>query len=83
MDMTAKRKMNGLRMKHQNSASSVSRSFIYSNFQSLVSVAGCSSSAWQAMAHSTFASVHRKRVTDGMNLNYTIGCYPCHRKQTV
>ena len=35
MDMTAKRKRNGLRMKHQNSASSVSRSFISSNFPSV------------------------------------------------
>ena len=31
MDMTAKRKRNGLRMKHQNSASSVSRSFSLSS----------------------------------------------------
>ena len=31
----------------------------------------------------TFASVHRERVAGGMNLNYTIGCYPCHRKQTM
>ena len=30
-----RRKMNGLRMKHQNSASSVSRSFISSNFPSV------------------------------------------------
>ena len=33
--------------------------------------------------YATFASVHRERVADGMNLNYTIGCYPCHRKQTM
>lgn len=30
----------------------------------------------------TFASEHREQVAGGMNLNYTIGCYPCHRKQT-
>lgn len=24
--------------------------------------------------YATFASVHRERVADGMNLNYTIGC---------
>ena len=26
-------------------------------------------------SHATFASVHRERVADGMNLNYTIGYY--------
>ena len=31
----------------------------------------------------TFASVHRERVADGMNLNYTIGCRFCHRKETT
>jgi len=31
----------------------------------------------------TFASEHREQVAGGMNLNYTIGCYPCHRKQTM
>lgn len=31
----------------------------------------------------TFASVHRERVTDGMKLNNTIGCYPCHMKRTA
>lgn len=36
MDLTAKRKRNGLRMKHQDSASSVSRSFsLYSDFPSV------------------------------------------------
>ena len=35
MDLTAKRKRNGLRMKHQDSASSVSRSFISSDFPSV------------------------------------------------
>lgn len=34
-------------------------------------------------AAATFASVHRERVADGMNLNYTIGCRLCHRKQTM
>ena len=33
--------------------------------------------------YATFASVHRERVADGMNLNYTIGCRFCHRKQTM
>ncbi|MDY3104573.1 MAG: hypothetical protein SOW45_07740 [Prevotella sp.] len=33
--------------------------------------------------YATFASVHRKRVADGMNLNYTIGYYPCHRQQAM
>ena len=31
----------------------------------------------------TFVSEHRELVTDGMNFNYTIGCYPCHRKQAM
>ena len=31
----------------------------------------------------TFASEHRERVADGMNLNYTIGCRLCHKKQTM
>ena len=44
-----RRKMNGLRMKHQNSASSVSRSFISSDFPSVAcSVVGCLSSVWSA-----------------------------------
>ena len=44
-------KRNGLRMKHQCSASSVSRSSISSDFrQSLVSVAGCPKCVWQAVA---------------------------------
>ena len=47
MDMTAK-KRNGLRMKHQNSASSVSRSFLLISRQSLVFVAGCPTSVWSA-----------------------------------
>ncbi|WP_232430980.1 hypothetical protein, partial [Parabacteroides distasonis] len=25
----------------------------------------------------------RERVAGGMNLNYTIGCYHCHKKQTM
>ena len=33
--------------------------------------------------YATFASVHRERVAGGMSLNYTIGFYPCHKKQTM
>ena len=33
--------------------------------------------------YATFASVHRERVADGISLNYTIGCYHCHKKQTM
>lgn len=35
-------------------------------------VVGCLSNVWQ-----------RKQMADGMNLNYTIGYYSCHRKQTT
>ena len=31
----------------------------------------------------TFTSMHRKRVADGINLNYNIGCYYYHKKQTM
>ena len=31
----------------------------------------------------TFASEHRERVAGGMNLNYTIGCRLCHKKQKM
>ena len=110
---SAKRKRNGLRMKHQYSASSVSRSFFLLIFrQSLVSVRGCLSSVWQAVTrfsgrirsaggrfcpkrpcrltlplpsepHATFASVRRKQVAGGMYINYTMGCYPCHKRRTL
>ena len=33
--------------------------------------------------YATFASVYRERVADGISLNYTIGYYSCHRKQTT
>ena len=50
MDLQRKEKRNDLRMKYQNSASPVSRSFscLLISRQSLVSVAGCLSSVWQA-----------------------------------
>jgi len=49
---SGKKKRNGLRMKYQYLTSSVSRSFLFFCFfrQSLVSVAGCLSSVWQAVA---------------------------------
>lgn len=31
----------------------------------------------------TFASEHREQVTDGMKLNYTIGCFLCYKRQTM
>ena len=106
MDLTAKRKRNGLRMKHQDSASSVSRSFSLSSdfpsvacfrcrmpFERMVGrgkVFGLNTLrrrkilpetalppdlAAAIKPYATFASVHRERVADGMNLNYTIGYY--------
>lgn len=33
--------------------------------------------------HATFASVHREQVADRMNLSYTIGCRPCHKRRTM
>ena len=49
---SGKKKRNGLRMKYQYLTSSVSRSFLFFCFfrQSLVSVAGCLSSVWLAVA---------------------------------
>ena len=113
MDMTAKRKRNGLRMKHQNSASSVSRSFISSNFPSVAcfrcrmpfermagrgKVFGLNTLrrrkilpetalppdlATAIKPCATFASEHREQVAGGMNLNYTIGCSLCHKRETM
>lgn len=34
-------------------------------------------------SHATFASVHREQVADGMNINYTIGCFPCHKRRAM
>ncbi|RGK88361.1 hypothetical protein DXC91_02075 [Bacteroides uniformis] len=31
----------------------------------------------------TFASEHREQVTGGMNFNYTIGCFLCHKKRIM
>lgn len=100
-------------MKHQYPASSVSHSFLSSDFppvacfrcrilfkrmagsdkvfglntllrrKILPETALLPDLAAAIKPYATFASVHRERVTDGMNLNYTIGCYPCHRKQTM
>ena len=114
MDLTAKRKRNGLRMKHQDSASSVSRSFSLSSdfpsvacfrcrmpFERMVGrgkVFGLNTLRRSVFSPkrlcrltlplpsvpcATFASEHREQVTDGMNLNYTIGCFLCHRIQTM
>lgn len=33
--------------------------------------------------HATFASEHRERVADGMNISYTIGCSPCRKRRTM
>ena len=52
----------------------VCKPFLSSAFthQLLIFVVGCLSNVWQ-----------RKQVADRMNLNYTIGYYSCHRKQTT
>ncbi|KAB4296909.1 hypothetical protein GAO30_03095 [Bacteroides thetaiotaomicron] len=33
--------------------------------------------------YTTFASGHRERVADGMNISYTIGCCPCRKRRTM
>ena len=102
MDLTAKRKRNGLRMKHQDSASSVSRSFSLSSDFPSVACFRCRMPFERMVGRgkvfglntlrrrkilpetalppdlataikpcATFASEHRERVADGMNLNYT------------
>ena len=114
MDLTAKRKRNGLRMKHQDSASSVSRSFSLSSDSPSVACFRCRMPFERMVGRgkvfglntlrrrkilpetalppdlattikpcATFAFVHREQVIDGMDFNYTIGCSPCHRKQTM
>ena len=114
MDLTAKRKRNGLRMKHQDSASSVSRSFSLSSDFPSVACFRCRMPFERMVGRgkvfglntlrrrkilpetacrltfplpsvpcATFASEHREQVTDGMNLNYTIGCFLCHKIQTM
>ena len=114
MDLTAKRKRNGLRMKHQDSASSVSRSFSLSSDFPSVACFRCRMPFERMVGRgkvfglntlrrrkilpetacrltfplpsvpcATFASEHREQVTDGMNLNYTIGCFLRHRIQTM
>lgn len=114
MDLTAKRKRNGLRMKHQDSASSVSRSFSLSSDFPSVACFRCRMPFERMVGRgkvfglntlrrrkilpetacrltlplpsvpcATFASEHREQVTDGMNLNYTIGCFLCHKRETM
>ena len=109
------KKRNGLRMKHQYSTSSVSRSPIFSDFppvacfrcRMLFQACGKQrqgfraeyaqtclrkilpetalppdlATAIQATRHLCIR--HRGQVAGGMNFSYTIGCYPCHRKQTT
>ena len=64
MDLQRKEKRNDLRMKYQNSASPVSRSFscLLISRQSLVSVAGCLSSVWRQGKVFGLNTLHRRKI---------------------